>query len=143
VKRRPQLLSSPELIVDRASSACYTYLVPSSDHFLCLHDINCITVTWTVMSEIMPTRLRMKAVSLFLSVNWGANLVIGLLTLTAIDGLGGVKKSMDDDEVASAEKNGVAYLYFIFAAFTVMCLLFMHACVPETKGTTPEQHTSK
>lgn len=95
------------------------------------------------MSEIMPTRLRMKAVSLFLSVNWGANLVIGLLTLTAIDGLGGVKDSMDDDETAAAEKNGVAYLYFIFAAFTVMCLFFLHIYVPETKGTTPDQHVTK
>jgi hypothetical protein len=92
-------------------------------------------VVWTVMSEIMPTRLRMKAVSLFLSVNWGANLIIGLLTLTAIDGLGGVTKSMDDDEVAEAEKNGVAYLYFIFAAFTAMCLAFIQIYVPETKGT--------
>ncbi len=87
------------------------------------------------MSEIMPNRLRMKAVSLFLSVNWGFNLVIGLLTLTAIDGLGGVKSSMDDDETAAAEKNGVAYLYFVFAGFTALCLVFIHIYVPETKGT--------
>lgn len=86
------------------------------------------------MSEVMPTRLRMKAVALFLSVNWGSNLIIGLLTLTAIDGLGGVKNSMDDDEVAQAEKKGVAYVYIIFAAFTVLALMFMHAYVPETKG---------
>lgn len=91
------------------------------------------------MSEIMPTRLRMKAVSLFLSVNWGCNLIIGLLTLTAIDGLGGVTKSMDDDETASAEKNGVAYLYFIFAGFTAICLAFIHICVPETKGTNVDE----
>ena len=96
------------------------------------------TVVWTVMSEIMPNRLRMKAVSVFLSVNWGSNLVIGLLTLTAIDELGGVKSSMDDDETAKAEKNGVAYLYFIFAMFTVMCLMFIHTYVPETKGKLPE-----
>jgi len=97
-------------------------------------------VCWTVMSEIMPNRLRIKAVSLFLSVNWGSNLIIGLLTLTAIDGLGGVKSSMDDDETAVAEKKGVAYLYLIFAAFTVVALVFMHAYVPETKGTRPEDH---
>jgi hypothetical protein len=93
-------------------------------------------VVWTVMSEIMPTRLRNKAVSVFLSVNWGCNLIIGMLTLTAIDQLGGVTNSMDDDETASAEKNGVAYLYFIFAGFTVACLLFLHIYVPETKGIT-------
>jgi hypothetical protein len=54
----------------------------------------------------MPTRLRIKAVSLFLSVNWGANLVIGLLTLLAIDGLGGVSSHMDDEETADAQKKG-------------------------------------
>ena len=54
----------------------------------------------------MPTRLRIKAVSLFLSVNWGANLVIGLLTLVAIDGLGGVSSHMDDEDTADAQKKG-------------------------------------
>lgn len=55
----------------------------------------------------MPTRLRIKAVSLFLSVNWGANLVIGLLTLVAIDGLGGVSSHMNDEETADAQKKGM------------------------------------
>ena len=55
----------------------------------------------------MPTRLRIKAVSLFLSVNWGANLIIGLLTLIAIDGLGGVSSHMDDEETADAQKKGM------------------------------------
>ena len=55
----------------------------------------------------MPTRLRIKAVSLFLSVNWGANLVIGLLTLVAIDGLGGVSSHMDDEETEDAQKKGM------------------------------------
>jgi len=81
----------------------------------------------------MPDRLRMKAFSVFLSVNWACCLLIGLLTLTAIDGLGGVKSSMDDDETAAAEKNGVSYLYFVFAGLTALCLLFIHAVVPETK----------
>lgn len=94
------------------------------------------------MSEIMPNRLRMKAVSLFLSVNWGANLIIGLLTLTAIDGLGGVTSSMDDDETATAEKSGVAYLYLVFAAFTVACLVFIQLYVPETKGTSLDEQSS-
>ena len=34
-------------------------------------------VCWTVMSEVMPTRLRAKAFSLFLSINWFLNLLIG------------------------------------------------------------------
>ena len=92
------------------------------------------TVVWTVMSEIMPNRLRTKAVSLFISVNWGCNLIIGLLTLTAIDGLGGVKSNMSDSDKSAAEKNGVAYVYFVFTGFTVLGLVFIHLLVPETKG---------
>mmetsp|Transcript_13619 Transcript_13619/g.29914 ORF Transcript_13619/g.29914 Transcript_13619/m.29914 type:complete len:539 (-) Transcript_13619:2377-3993(-) len=96
-------------------------------------------VVWSVLSEIMPTRLRVKAISLFLSFNWGSNLIIGLLTLTAIDELGGVENSMDDDETADAQKKGVAYMYFIFASITALSLVFMHFFVPETKGKTVEE----
>lgn len=91
------------------------------------------------MSEIMPTRLRSKAFSLFVSLNWGCNLLIGLLTLSAIDGLGGVKSSMDDDEQSDAEKRGVAILYFIFGIISVLSLGFIQTTVPETRGKTPEE----
>lgn len=103
-------------------------------------------VSWVVMSEIMPTRLRTKAMSLFLGINWGSNLIIGLLTLTAIDALGGVTKSMSDDEVSNAEKIGVAKLYFIFAMITAAGFLFIQIYIPETKGKTPEEimsHSNK
>ena len=96
-------------------------------------------VCWVIMSEVIPTRLRTKAVSLFLCINWGCNLVIGLLTLPAIDALGGVKSGMDDDEKSSAEKVGVAILYFIFAIITLIGIVFMQFYVPETKGKTPEE----
>eukprot|EP01039_Chlorochromonas_danica_P006661 gene6661-7360_t len=95
-------------------------------------------VVWVILSEIMPTRLRMKAVTLFLSANWAANLAISLLTLTAINGLGGVHSGMDDDAEGDAQKKGVAILYIIFAAFTVADIVFVHMLVPETKGKTPQ-----
>lgn len=41
-------------------------------------------VSWVVLSEIMSTHLRSKAFGLFVSINWGSNLVIGLTTLTGI-----------------------------------------------------------
>jgi len=97
-------------------------------------------LSWVVMSEMLPTRLRTKAFGLFLSVNWCANLIIGLFTLTAIEGLGGVTSDMDDDDVISDHnKSGVAYLYFLFSGITAVCIAFIFFVVPETKGKTPEQ----
>ena len=82
------------------------------------------SVAWVIMSEICPIRIRTKAFSLFVSINWLCNLIIGSLTLSAIDGLGSVDyHNMDDDEVANAQKNGVAYLYFLFAGICFFSLL--------------------
>jgi MFS transporter, SP family, major inositol transporter len=90
------------------------------------------------MSEVMPTELRAKAMSLFLSINWGFNLLISLFTLSAINDLGGYSGSMTDDEQSNAQKNGVAYLYYIFAGFSLITIMFIHVYVPETKGKTPD-----
>eukprot|EP01038_Epipyxis_sp_PR26KG_P009278 gene9278-12500_t len=95
-------------------------------------------VVWVLMSEIMPTRLRVKAMSLFLSINWASNLLVGLVTLTAIDSLGGVKNDMTDDQTKDAQKVGVADLYFLFAGFTLFAIFFISVYVPETKGKNPE-----
>lgn len=63
-------------------------------HYICILRV----VSWVVMSEVMTTHLRSKAFGLFVSINWGVNLIIGLFTLTAIDGLGGTDTSIDDDD---------------------------------------------
>jgi MFS family permease len=113
-------------------------------------------VAWVVLSEIVPTRIRGKAFSLFVSVNWLCNLVISLLTLSgsrkpplpvtltngeilytvaAIDGLGGVTSTMDDDSVlADHQKRGVSLLYVVFGTICVLNILFLQRFVPETKG---------
>lgn len=88
----------------------------------------------------MPDRLRGKAMSIFLSINWCFNLIIALTTLSAIDGIGGVDSGMDDDdEIADREKSGVAGLYLIFAGFTFLCILFIYLLVPETKKSIKNQ----
>ena len=111
-------------------------------------------VTWVVLSEIMSTHLRSKAFGLFVSINWGCNLLIGLTTLTglanyfilyhcwyfifmlfsAINGLGGTEASMDDEVSEDSQKEGVAYLYIIFAILCIICTAFIYIVVPETKG---------
>jgi MFS family permease len=95
-------------------------------------------VSWVVMAEIMPTRLRTKAYGMFVSISYGCNLFIGLLTLTAISKLGGSDASMDDDETNDANKKGVAYLYGIFAIISACSFAFITVHVPETKGKNPK-----
>lgn len=95
-------------------------------------------VVWVMMSEIMPTHLRTKAVSLFLSINWGANLIVGLITLSAINELGGVTDDMTDDSISLAQKHGVGWLYSVFACTTFLLITFIHTFVPETRGKNPE-----
>lgn len=98
------------------------------------------------MSEIIPTRVRSKAMSLFLCVNWGLNLIISLTVLTAINGLGNVTDddTVDDDSTRTDEqKKGVAYLFLIFAGFAVLCLAFLAFYVPETKGKKVEDLVEK
>lgn len=94
-------------------------------------------VVWVIMSELIPTRVRTKALSLFLCISWGSNLVVGLTTLPLIDAMGGVTAGMTDDAQSQAEKLGVAYLYYFFAAMSFVTLLFIYFVVPETKGAKP------
>lgn len=94
-------------------------------------------VMWVMMCEIMEQRVRSKAFGLFISINWGINLVIGLLTLTAIDALGGRRSDMDDDEEELAQKRGVAFLFVIFGGICFLSQVFVRLYVPETRGKTP------
>jgi len=87
---------------------------------------------WVVMGEILPTRIRSKATSLFISENWLINLMISLFTLTTIEALGGG----DSD---AEKKQGVAYLFIIFGGCCVGCFLFIFFNVPETKGKSLEE----
>jgi len=95
-------------------------------------------VVWVMMSELIPTRSRSKAVSLFLTINWVGNFCIGLFSLEAINALGGVGANMSDDAVQNAEKEGVGYLYIIFAATSCLACFYIWFQVPETKGKRPE-----
>jgi len=88
-------------------------------------------VAWVVMGEVVPTRVRGKANSLFIAENWIWNLILAATVLYAIDGLGG--GSSDDDR-----KRGVAILYFIFCGVAVLGVFFCFS-FPETKGKSLEE----
>ena len=100
-------------------------------------------VCWVILSEIMTTRLRSKAMSLFLSINWGSNLIISLFTLTLINKFGNVNSNNDDMIYKAGQKNGVARLFLVFASFTFITWLFVFFYVPETKGSNPDDQLVK
>jgi MFS family permease len=96
-------------------------------------------VAWVVLTEIIPTNIRSKAYSLFVSAMWLCSFTVGFLTLTAIDGLGGVDASMSDTTKTNHQKTGCGILYFIYTVFAVVSLIYMHFELPETKGKTAEE----
>ena len=106
--------------------------------YVCGFAVGLGAVQWVVLSEVVPTRIRAKAYSLFTLSNWAANLIISLFTLTVINTLGGVSKNDSEDVKTTHLKNGVSYLYFIFAGMCVLCLIFLYGLVPETKGRNPD-----
>ena len=87
----------------------------------------------------MPTRLLSKAYSMFISLKWIGSIAIGLLTLTAIEGMGGYKSSQSTDQQNNHLKSGCATMFVLYAILCLGFVYFIHKYVPETKGKTPEQ----
>lgn len=73
-------------------------------------------VYWLMSSEIFPTRLRGAASGASTSVNWAANLLVTVTFLTLIGAL------------------GRAVTFWIYAAFSLVALIFVMKLVPETKN---------
>ena len=78
-------------------------------------------VTWTVINEIFPGRVRGRAVAVATAVNWGSAFVVSEFFLTLVDAIG---------ESAT---------FWLFAFFCVVGGLWVYRQVPETKGRSLEQ----
>ncbi|CAL8313548.1 unnamed protein product [Lota lota] len=78
-------------------------------------------MVYVVISEIFPTGVRGKAVSVVSAVNWATNLLISMTFLTI------------------TETIGVSSVMFLYAAMSFVLLVFVILCVPETRGRTLEQ----
>jgi MFS transporter, SP family, galactose:H+ symporter len=70
---------------------------------------------WLMTAELFPNRLRGYGASTATVANWSANLLISLTFLTAVNGL------------------GKDVVFWIYAAFAVVGLVFIRFRVPETK----------
>lgn len=78
-------------------------------------------VVWTVISEVFPTSVRAKGMSVATAANWGAAFLLTLLFPVMMDSIG-----------ASAT-------FAILAAFTVVAMLWTYRMVPETKEKSLEE----
>jgi sugar porter (SP) family MFS transporter len=73
-------------------------------------------VFWLLISEIYPVRIRGQAMSVATMANWGANFVVTISFLTLLSALGN------------------AGTFFLFAALSIVALVYFQRQVPETKN---------
>lgn len=78
-------------------------------------------VVWTIISEVFPTNVRAKGMSIATAANWGSAFVLTLLFPVMMDGIG-----------ASAT-------FAILAALTVVAMIWTQRMVPETKEKSLEE----
>jgi MFS family permease len=84
-------------------------------------------VTWVILSEIFPTRIRGRAMGIATVCLWVANYIISQTF------------PMMDENVWLVDKFHHAFPFWLYGAFCVVLLIFVHRFVPETKGKTLEQ----
>nr|XP_057912707.1 solute carrier family 2, facilitated glucose transporter member 12 [Doryrhamphus excisus] len=89
--------------------------------FVAAFSISLGPMSYVVLTEIFPTGVRGRAVSVVSAVNWGTNLLISMTFLTI------------------TEKVGVPNIMFLYAVMSFILLVFVILCVPETKGRTLEE----
>ncbi|CAM9182284.1 unnamed protein product [Ectocarpus sp. 6 AP-2014] len=102
------------------------------------------SVCWILLTEIVPSRIRAQAFSIFTAINWLSNLFIGLFTLSAIDAMGEwlLPSSGGGSSSPSArdqQKVGVAGLYAVFCVLSVLAVAFIYFFVRETMGKSLEE----
>ncbi len=78
-------------------------------------------IPWIVNSEIFPTKLRGRAMSVAIFCLWAADWVVTQTFPILHAGIGN------------------AYTFYLYAAFSLVSMLFVLAFVPETKGRTLEE----
>ena len=78
-------------------------------------------VFWLMISEIFPTGVRSKAMSVATIANWGANFLVAQTFLTLSGAI---------------SRQGV---FFLYAGLAVLALVFFVLKVPETRGRTLEE----
>jgi len=84
-------------------------------------------VTWVILSEIFPTRIRGRAMAVATVCLWVANYIVSQ-TFPMMD---------ENPWLVATFHRG--FPFWLYGAFCVVLLLFVRAYVPETKGKSLEQ----
>mgnify|MGYP003888824115 CR=1 FL=1 len=79
------------------------------------------SIPWLLPSEILPTKIRGRAASLSVLMNWAANFLVASIFLSLIRSVGG------------------GLTFAIFGFITLIALGFTYAAIPETKNKTLEE----
>lgn len=83
-------------------------------------------VTWVILSEIFPTRIRGRALSIATFCLWVANFIVSQTF------------PMMDKDPWLVRTFHHAFPFWLYALFCVVSVVFVAICVPETKGKTLE-----
>ena len=73
-------------------------------------------LTWLILSEIFPLRIRSMAIGISVLALWLANALVALVFPPVVEGI------------------GIASTFFIFVVLGLAALAFVHTMVPETRG---------
>ncbi|YCA44067.1 sugar porter family MFS transporter [Bacillus sp. JZ8] len=78
-------------------------------------------VTWLMLSEIFPLRLRGLGMGVTVFCLWGVNFLVGLTFPVLLDSI------------------GLSSTFFVFVVLGIGAITFVAKCLPETKGLTLEE----
>ncbi len=73
-------------------------------------------VTWTMIAEVFPNRVRGRGMSVATAANWGAAFLVSEFFLTLLDDL------------------GPSWTFWLFASMCAIAFVWIWRAVPETKG---------
>ena len=84
-------------------------------------------VTWVLLSEIFPNKIRGRAMAVAVAAQWIANYAVSITF-----------PMMDDNRYLTEQFNH-GFAYWVYGFMGILALLFVKKFVPETKGKTLEE----
>ena len=84
-------------------------------------------VTWVLLSEIFPNKIRGRALAIAVAAQWVSNYLVSLTF-----------PMMNDNSYLTAQFNH-GFAYWVYGVMSILAMLFIIKFIPETKGKTLEE----